>query len=598
MVRLQRSVVRFLASIAAAFLASFVLTHWIVARQQTGATVGSPASAPERPVDLSANAQTEATPQPGSASPQPPANRPTLREALKGDDPLASAARVLAWLENTDAATFRKFAEDPKSFPTPYFSAFGREFQDAYCAAIAERWLALDPDGGFAAMQRVDEGDHFSYGPGGLIYSLARLRPELVLEKMPAKNRYNLQNCTYEALKTLAARDVKAAQRFAEQWKELALNAQARNAIIAGLAESDPLAAVALAGETKEPSVFIAIVNAAAKRGPLTFQQVVQAVGERLPPYAISPDLVLQHPELADALPNLPAPKNSFGLSPATGLDLAERFAPEERARLLASYDTLPAGPRSGVAAALACVWARTEPRAAADWAVAHGKPEDGASAENTAAQQVFVRWITGDADAALAWWRTLPDSPLRAAIGTNASTYLAEEGRIDEALAIFKPAQDAKAKAPGTMTIGGGSSDEQATVQLGQILAENDPATAGGWFAKLPPSVATYQTTLAFLPKWYAREPEAVARWIETLPAGSARDEATRTFIQEAARLSTTGASEWVATVTDADLRQSAAAMVYREMRGEDPAGAHRWLSELPGVHEAWRGGMLRIWR
>jgi hypothetical protein len=88
------------------------------------------------------------------------------------------------------------------------------------------------------------------------------------------------------------------------------------------------------------------------------------------------------------------------------------------------------------------------------------------------------------------------------------------------------------------------------------------------------------------------------VARWIETLPTGSARDEATRTFIQEAARLSTAGASEWVATVSDPALRQSAAMMIYWEMGREDPAGAQRWLSELPGVDEAWRGGILRMWR
>ena len=94
----------------------------------------------------------------------------------------------------------------------------------------------------------------------------------------------------------------------------------------------------------------------------------------------------------------------------------------------------------------------------------------------------------------------------------------------------------------------------------------------------------------LAFLPKWYAREPEAVARWIETLPAGMARDVATRTFVKEAARVSPAGAGEWVASVADPDLRQSAASLVYWEMRRDDPAGAKRWLGELRGVDEAWR--------
>ena len=341
-------------------------------------------------------------------------------------------------------------------------------------------------------------------------------------------------------------------------------------------------------------------MKAAARRGPLTFQQVVQAAGDRVPPAAISADLVLQYPALAGILPNLPPPKDtaqiSAGLNP-WAIGHAERLTPEERAKLLADYDTLPPGVRSGVAAAAASVWARTEPKAAADWALAHSRTDDGANPENTAAHQVFLRWTIGDADAALAWWRSLPDSPLRAAIGTDASTYLAEEGRIVEALEIFKPADAKKAQetnVPGAMSIGGGSPEEQATVQLGQTLAARDPAAAGAWFATLPPSVATYQTTLAFLPKWYAREPDAVARWIETLPAGPGRDEATRTFVQEAARISPEGASEWIATVGDLVLRKSAAALVYWAMWRENPGRAIRWLGDLRGVDETWRNQLL----
>ena len=198
-----------------------------------------------------------AVPPAATVSAAPPAHRQTIHEALKGDDPLACAARVLAWLETANAATFRQLGEDPQKFPTPHFSGFGRQFQDAFCAALAERWLTLDPDGAMAAMPRVDKAAHFPYGPGGLLYSLASLQPEMVLEKVKTLSRTGfLESHTNEALKTLAARDVNAAQRFAEKWREPPLDQWARNAIIAGVATTDPLKALALAGDSKEPFIF------------------------------------------------------------------------------------------------------------------------------------------------------------------------------------------------------------------------------------------------------------------------------------------------------------------------------------------------------
>ena len=114
-----------------------------------------------------------------------------------------------------------------------------------------------------AAMQRVDKEAQFGYRPGGLLYSLALQRPELVLEKLsePGGNKW-LESYTTEALKTLAARDLKTAQRFADNWPEPPFREQARNAIVTGLAESDPLAALALAGDSKDRFVLNAIVNA------------------------------------------------------------------------------------------------------------------------------------------------------------------------------------------------------------------------------------------------------------------------------------------------------------------------------------------------
>ena len=187
----------------------------------------------------------------------------------------------------------------------------------------------------------------------------------------------------------------------------------------------------------------------------------------------------------------------------------ADHLSPEQREHLLAHCDSLPAANREGVVAALASSWARTESAKAAAWALAHGQADDGASVANSAAQQVFLRWVNNDADAALAWWRVLTASQLHDALGTNASTFLAENGQIDAAMELFHP--------------------------------RANPAGA-----------------------WYVRDPEAVARWVETLPAGAARDQATRVFIEKAAAASPVSAAEWVETVADPALHQKAAEWVF----------------------------------
>lgn len=558
------------------FCAGFAFARWL----------GAPAPViAAKVLDANPRQLEAATPSP-EASPESAPNpaksvRQPIRDALAGDDPLASAARVIAWLETTTAETFRELGEEPQRFPRPRFSGFDKEFRAAYFGAIAERWMALDPEGALPAMRRVQEELTKQYMPGELLNAAAKVRPELVLEKLPLENQGgSLQRHTRAALQSLAARDLKAARQFAERWTDENVRKDAASCIAQGVAENDPLGAAALAVQTKDQNLSLIALRAAERVGPGMVRQVLQAAGDQLGPYALSADFVLRHPDLVADMPDIPAPKNA-GFSNAQPLVIADHIAPEERERLLASYDSLPASAREHVAAALAGSWARTEPQKAADWAIAHAKPEDGGNSANHAAQYVFLRWVNNDADAALAWWRALPSSPLRDALGTNASTYLAEDGRLDAALEIFKPSA--------------GRTDESATTQLAQLLVARDPNTAGAWFATLPAGVATEQTARAVVSEWYAREPQAVARWVETMPPGAPRDQALRVFIEQAAQQSPSGAAEWVETVTEPKLRQKAAESVFSAMARDDPAGARQWMRALRGVDPEWHARFLR---
>ena len=78
----------------------------------------------------------------------------------------------------------------------------------------------------------------------------------------------------------------------------------------------------------------------------------------------------------------------------------------------------------------------------------------------------VFMTKYLVDRSGALAWFRGLPPSPLRDAMGTNASTFVAAGGEIEAAIELCRPTS--------------AKTDHHATAHLAQIYAERDPAAAG----------------------------------------------------------------------------------------------------------------------
>ncbi|MHA3771708.1 hypothetical protein ACXR0O_09250 [Verrucomicrobiota bacterium sgz303538] len=589
----------------ALFAGGFLLAGWsLETRPVAGSDRLPPASPTTRTTEQIAASSHDGTDIEANA-PQKDA-RKSLHDALEGDDPIQGATRVLAWLRTATVESFRQLAAKPEDFPTPYFTGFDKQFRAGYFSAIAKRWLKIDPENALGAMQRIDDALRKKDQESGFLSAVATLQPELVLKKLPLKERYFTRHARV-ALETLAARNRDAARRFAEQLTDETLRKEVDRFIATGVAKSDPLAAVNIALNSKDESLYREALEAAERIGPGMVRQVLQAAGGRLGIYAITPEFVLKHPDLIGEIPDIPEAKG-LGYFATEAAAAADALSTEERERLLASYDTLPGSVRDSVAAAVVCSWARTEPQKAAEWALAHGNAEDGMSPANTAAQQVFLRWINNDPDKALAWWRELPSSALRDALGTNASTYMAENGQMDAAMEMFRPHAN-PAYPPGSTqtvsmrrtirtTIGGGSTDESAATHLAQFLAKRDPAAAGDWFANLPAGVASESSAREVVNAWYNRDPEAVARWIETLPRGESRDLTARAFIQHTAQLSPTGAAEWVETVTDQELRQQSALWVMSEWMRDDPARARQWMSNLRGVDPEWQATILRRWK
>jgi hypothetical protein len=357
-----------------------------------------------------------------------------------------------------------------------------------------------------------------------------------------------------------------------------------------------------MARERNDQQIYSVALQAAERIGPGMVRQVLQAVGDGFGPYAISAEFLLEHPEVVTELPQ-GAPHKTRDYISEQALAAADRLSASERERLLAEYDSLPANARDSAVAALACAWARTEPQAAVEWSLAHGKPDDAGNAANNAAQQVFLRWINNDTDAALAWWRAMPQSPLRDALGTNASTYLAEAGQADIALELFRVrATEAPNDAPPSLSRepvnraqGEDTIERSATSHLAQLLAERDPEFAAKWFARLPGRVVTKDAATAIVRSWYDRNADEVARWIESLAPGTNRDEATRVFIDQASQQSPSAAAAWVETIGDPGLRTKAAQEAFWTMQRDDPAAAREWLTNVRGVDEDWRARTLR---
>ncbi len=560
------------------FLVSFAAGRWA----GTPSEINAAARAPALPL-LTISASRLATAQP-SLQRDPAATPPRLADALAIEDPLASAAQALAWIEAATIEDFRQLAADPEAFPLPEFRAgFKQECRRALHDALFDRWFRIDSDAALAAVLRLDDAWRKANrtDTGQLLATVARVRPELVLEsQLNGEAITQLSKPMEVAFEALAARDAPAARRYLQQISDAAVRRSAEIIIEQRLARVDPLAAVAAAKKLKHQSLYWVALQSAQDIGPGMLRQVIASIGSDYDTGSYLSWLLLKEPEAIAELPGAREAK----IHDVTLKALANQTTPEDRERFLASYEKLPEALRADAGAAMASGWARTEPEKAAESALTHARPEDREHPENRAVDQAFRRWVKNAPESALSWWRALPASPLRNALGASASTYVAEGGDLDLALEIMQP---------------GASKAEEGTIgRMGQLLAERDPLEAADWLRALPPEAESKIAARLVVEALHRGDPTAAARWVEEFPAGCRRDEVAVAFIGQAALRSPDGAAEWVRTVDDPTLRQDAALAVYERWRESDPAAANSWMRALDGVDSEWHARFVRMMR
>ena len=531
--------------------------------------------------------ETAQNPAPSATEPTSTKPPPTLKE-VKSAMSLSSGvfiagARWQAWLDAATAEDLKKFVADPKSLPDPGFNDYQHQFRQAFYAALVERWFAVD-ENALASIRKLADAVKTSdfQDASELMNAAAKVRPELFLNDLNGKKPF-LSSEESSALRHLAARDARKARDLAASLTEKARKF-ADIIILQGVAENDPLSALALC-KSLDPKdaeqVHASIIMAADRIGPGLLRQVFADSGSALQKNYAARQLLLRYPDLAGYLQAEESKPLTY--SPIANHEQfreVDLMSAEDRARRIEQCAAMPEGVRDSVAAALAASWARDEPLKAADWAMKLAKPEMAESPANQAAHFAFLRWIHIDRPAALAWLRSQPESPLRASIGTNAASFLAEAGDLDSAAALCRP--------------NGSKPDQSATAHFVQIYVERDPNAAAAWLATVPNAIDG-GTATKLLESWYPSDPLAVGRWVENLPAGKGRDEALKALVQKMSWESPGAAAEWTETIADPTLRQKAAEFAYYPLRRDDPARALEWLQNLGGVPPEWTERMTR---
>jgi hypothetical protein len=343
-------------------------------------------------------------------------------------------------------------------------------------------------------------------------------------------------------------------------------------AIALGLAQSDPVAGVAMARELNNVTVFVGSLNAAAKIGPGTLAQVLEANDGKFSAGITIPRVMFRFPELPwDRLK--PDKELADGSSIEVSVtDEARRILPEERQSILSRLAHFPPQVGGDAMAAILWAWAPDDPKGATEWAFANAQ---------FATNGVFSQWMTSNPDAALAWFATVPASEVRDRLGNTAAIPMAARGDIEQAMAYFRPAA--------------GKEGEAQVTQMALAQAKSDPARAAAWCESLPDEIDTSIATESVVTAWFSKDAAAAAQWVESQPDGKRRESALRAYSKVASTQDAAAAGEWAAAIKDPAMRASAAKYVYTAMLEKNRDEAAKWIAEFPGIDERVRTAVLR---
>jgi hypothetical protein len=492
--------------------------------------------------------------------------------------PLGSAMRTVAEIDAMTLADFQAIAEDPSKFPKLNETLRIWDLGDAFLDALVERWLEVDPTGGFAAIRKVAAARPDGYWPSlDLRNALARHRPAEVLASLPDKLQENqLWREACPAMQALAKRDIRAAHAALERFTNPFHRERAEHALAEGLAENDPVAAAAFARQHGSTENLNAALLAASRIGRETMRQVIAAGGEKLRPGGDFTELMLRFPD-EDWNSILDKNTRLEGLVSYPRIVEAMRLPAVERLRILEKFDQFSKNLVSAPSDALMRAWTVENPSEALNWALSKTN-----SAMDERLRTAFDFWLNDDAAAARRWLSQLPDSIQRTELGNRLAADLAEKGDLESALTFFVPNSSVDSV--------------RSTGNIAAAKARTDPAAAAEWLAGLPSQAGGHHVIQWVLGDWFRRDPNAVAAWIEALPKGKMRDKSLSALTYNVVSQDPVIAGEWVGTIDDPKTKTDMATTVYLNMNRYNPVEARKWLRNLPDIDPVWRDHFLRV--
>ncbi|HEY2342326.1 MAG TPA: hypothetical protein VGH90_04815 [Chthoniobacteraceae bacterium] len=513
-----------------------------------------------------------------------------LRGALKSRSSLNRAQRLFAALSSMSADNFRSFASKPERVADLECFPAG-DLQTAVWDAFVERWLEVDSAGAFPALIRADDelNQHQLVGSLELMDSLAHVKPEAVLASLSGgasakllSSSYGILNVIPAAFEHLAERDPSSARKYLDACPPAQRDA-AESAIADGIARHDPAAGASLAVDLKNPDVLRVALESAENIGPGVMNEVLEAAAGKIPFDSRFAPLVLAHPELPWRSDG--AAESASQTGTALGAELLHEavvLTPEQRKKVLMNADNFPRALRGDLILATLNAWAAEEPQKAMEWALANPSSASASDTRNLPVVWTANAWLRSDPAAARAWLSQQSPAEWRDDCLNNAAAFLALSGKVQEAIALFRPTAGANAAVNITY--------------LAEAQAKADPAAAALWLQGLPTEADTVPATTQVLESWIQKDPEAAARWVEALPSGVRRDRAMRSYAQAAAEHDPEAAGAWAVSIGDPAQRRAAAEVVFQKMDQSDPAGARAWLQSLPAVDAEWRDRYSRM--
>lgn len=437
--------------------------------------------------------------------------------------------------------------------------------------AVIGTWAQRDPKAAVAFLNQLPTGQRQRLAWQAMLVQLSGSSPEiaasLALQASVGSQRLSL-------VETVAGRwsalDPMAASRWAESLPDPALRKVALASTLPQLAETDPKAALELAGKHGLKSMT-----------DVLYQSLAGEMAGR-------PEEAMKWME---TLPTSSARNAAFG-------GFIEKWAADSPSAAAAFATNLPPGVRRTTAiSTIATALASDDPAAAIAWV--QGLPS--AQEKSSAAQSMIYQFSQHDPKQGLQLIDSLPPGPNRdQLVGSLASGWA--ENDLDGAVEWLKSSPP-------------GSARDAALSSLSDRWASTDPVAAANFASQLPAGEETTAFISTVAGAWAENDPKAALAWAQRLESPESARDAVRSIVGRWAQDSPTDAmafarsladpneqkaavlaamNSWaennpqeaaqsLASIPDVEMRSEAASGLLGTWAGQDPVAAARWLADQP---------------